>query len=354
MSIAMHGLRTVQNGAGKTVMKRMAACAAVAILYTAAAGGARADPAMLKFGYPGSPTSYVNTKGMTPWIEEVEKASGGTLNIKLYAGPTLGTIRNIYERTLANVAQISFATFGPITSEFPLVSVADLPFASEDTTVSSVALWRLYAKGLFGHEFDKVKVLALFNFPSSAINTNKPILALADLRGLKLAVESRLLAEITVAIGASPVTLTTTELYQAMNRGTVDGILIGWTAIKTFKLQEVTKDHLEVALGEAPAYVIMNKAAYDGLPNQARQAIDRYSGETFSRRLGANNAAAGRAEAKLVAAMPGQSTARLSPAQTALWKKRIEPVIDSWMKRTPGGAKVFAAYREEIAKLSAR
>jgi TRAP-type transport system periplasmic protein len=310
------------------------------------------EPASLKFGYPGSVTSYVNTKGMTPWIKAVETASGGTLKITLYAGPTLGTIRDIYERTLAGVAQISFATFGPIASQFPRTQVADLPFLSADTETSSVALWRLYEKGYFGHEYDKVKVLALFNFGSSILNSNKPVATLDDLKGMKLSVASRTLAEITVALGASPVTLTTTELYQAMSRGTVDGLLIGWTAIKTFKLQEVAKDHLELALGEAPAYVFMNKAAYAALPAKARRAIDENSGEKFSRKLGANNEAAGREESKLIAATAGQSVAQLSPAQKSMWRARIQPVIDAWVKRTPDGAKVLAAYRNEIRSLS--
>jgi TRAP-type transport system periplasmic protein len=333
---------------------RSIAAAALAALFVAAPSLARADEvATLKFGYPGSVTSYVNTEGMTPWIHDVEQAGGGALKITLYAGPTLGTIRDIYERTLAGVAQISFATFGPVASLFPRAQVAELPFISSDTKVSSIALWRLYEKGVFGHEFDKVKVLALFNFGSSALNTNKPVATIDDLKGMKLAVESRTLGDITTALGASPVTLTTTELYQAMSRGTVDGLLIGWTAIKTFKLEEVTKDHLSLALGEAPAYVFMNKAAYAALSPKAKQAIDRYSGETFSEKLGANNETAGRAEAKLLAAMPGQSVTTLAPTQAAIWKTRIQPVIDDWVKRTPDGAKVLAAYRAEIQKISA-
>ncbi|HEY3917480.1 MAG TPA: TRAP transporter substrate-binding protein [Stellaceae bacterium] len=334
-------------------MKRALALGALAMLLAAPARSARAaEPVQLKFGYPGSVSSYVNTKGMTPWLKAVNEASDGTLKITLYAGPTLGTIRDIYERTLAGVAQIAFATFGAITSQFPLVQVAELPFLSNDAEISSVALWRLYEKGLFGHEFDKVKVLALFNFESSALDTNKPVATIDDLRGLKLAVESRILGDMTVALGASPVTLTTTELYQAMSRGTVDGIFIGWTAIKTFKLQEVTKDHLELSLGEAPAYVIMNEAAYAALSAKAKAAIDKYSGESFSRKLGANNVAAGREEAQLVTGMAGQSVAKLSPAQETIWKARVEPIVDDWIKRTPDGAKVLAAYRDEIEKLA--
>lgn len=305
----------------------------------------------MKFGYPGSALSYVNTKGMTPWIHEVEKASDGTLRIKLFAGGTLATERNIYERTLNDVAQFSFGIFGPYAAQFPRTQVADLPFLSSDSRVSSIALWDLYAKGLLNPEFNKVKVLALFNFPSAVLNTNKPITTLADLKGMKLAVSTRPAANIAVALGAAPVTVSVPELYLGMNRGVADGVIISWTAVKTFKLAEVTKDHVNAPLGETPAFVFMNKAAYAALPAKAKAAVDKYSGEAFSERLGANNEAVNVAESKKVATEPGQSVTTLSAGQYKVWEARIRPVIKAWVKRVPDGAKILAAYRAEIKKI---
>jgi len=332
----------------------LAALTVVASLAAAAAIPARGEePITLKFGFPAPVTSYVNTEGMTPWLEQVEKASGGTLQIKLFAGPTLGTFRDIYERTLNGVSQISFGVFGPLANQFPRTQVTGLPFLSDNTKTSSVALWRLYAKGLLKPELDKVKVLALFNFPSSTLNTTKPVKSVEDLKGMKIAVSSRTLGEVAAALGASPVTLTPTELYQGMSRGVVDAVFVAWTAVKTFKLDEVTKDHLEVPVGEAPAYVFMNAATYASLPAKAKQAIDKLSGESFSERLGANNQAADDEESKLVATKPGHEVSRISDAQYAIWKTRIQPVVDEWIKTTPDGAKVYSAYQDELKRVTA-
>ena len=60
-----------------------------------------------------------------------------------------------------------------------------------------------------------------------------------------------------------------------------------------------------------------------------------------------------RGESKDVAAKKGQTVAKLTPEQYALWQKRIEPVINAWAKQTPDGAKVLAAYREELKKVHA-
>ncbi|HEY3917482.1 MAG TPA: TRAP transporter substrate-binding protein [Stellaceae bacterium] len=324
--------------------------ALVTSLLVAVPALARAEAVTLKFGFPAPVSSYVNTDGMTPWINDVEKASDGTLQIKLFAGPTLGTFRDIYDRTLANVAQISFGVFGTLASQFPRTQVSDLPFISDDTRTSSVALWRLYAKGLLNPEYDKVKVLALFTFPGSILNSNKSVKTLDGVVGMKLAVSSRTLGDIAVAMGGSPVTLTPTELYQGMSRGVVDGILVGWTAVKTFKLEEVTKQHLSLPLGAAPAFVFMNKTAYAALPPKAKAAIDKYSGEAFSDRLGIADENANREEAKYVASLPGQSVTKLSAEQYPLWEKRIHSVVESFEKTAPDGARLLAAYREEIKK----
>jgi TRAP-type C4-dicarboxylate transport system substrate-binding protein len=327
-----------------------ARCALALSLLFAAPALARAEPVTLKFGFPAPPTSYVNTEAMTPWINDVEKASGGTHNIKLFAGPVLGNFSNIYDRTVSNVAQISFGTFGAYASVFVRTQVSDLPFVNDDTRQSSVALWRLYAKGLLNPEYEKVKVLALFTFPGSILKTNKPIKTLDEVKGMKLAASSRTLGEIAIEMGAAPITLTPSDLYEAQNRRVVDGILVGWTAVKTFKLDDVTKDHLQLPLGEAPAFVFMNKSAYDELPAQAKAAIDKYSGESFSDRLGLANERANREEANHVASLAGQSVTKLAADQYPLWEKRIRPVIDQWVKATPDGQKVLAAFRDELKK----
>jgi hypothetical protein len=35
------------------------------------------------------------------------------------------------------------------------------------------------------------------------------------------------------------------------------------------------------------------------------------------------------------------------------WKQRVQPMLDEWVKTTPDGAHVLAAFRDEIAKVRA-
>jgi TRAP-type C4-dicarboxylate transport system substrate-binding protein len=310
-----------------------------------------AEPVELKFAFPAPPASFVNTKGMSPWIADVEKAAGDALKIKLFAGPTLGDFRVIYDRTLDGVTDISFGVFGALGGQFRQNSVSSLPFESRTTSEAGLAQWRLFATGVIADEFDKVKVLALFNFPSSHVHTKVPIKSVDDLKGLKFGVSSRETAQLAASLGATPISMIPPDLYMGVNRGTVDGVFTAWTAVQTFKLLEVTKFHLEAHLGMAPAFVFMNKASYARLPAQAREAIDRHAGEPFTRRLGKEVDQVDADMSREAAATPGHVVAEIPEDQVHQWRSRIKALVDAWVAETPDGANVLAAFRQEIQNI---
>jgi hypothetical protein len=48
--------------------------------------------------------------------------------------------------------------------------------------------------------------------------------------------------------------------------------------------------------------------------------------------------------------MPGHTLARLDPTEAAAWKRAAQPIVDKWVKTTPNGDKVLAAYIAEYDK----
>ena len=46
----------------------------------------------------------------------------------------------------------------------------------------------------------------------------------------------------------------------------------------------------------------------------------------------------------------GQKIDDLAPAEEAKWRQTAAPIIDAWVKSTPNGAAILAAFREEIGK----
>jgi TRAP-type C4-dicarboxylate transport system substrate-binding protein len=326
-----------------------AAVAACALMI----GAANADPVQLKFAFIGTPQDAMNQHGMLKWANLINQESGGEVEVKIFNGPVLGTLQNVYDRLTNGVVEIAFATVGPIVTQFPKSMVSSLPFETNNGREGSIALWRVQERGLLADEFAKVHPLAMIAFANVSFHSRKPIAKLEDVHGMKIATQSRLMGQVSEAFGGTPVTLAVNDFYQALSRGTVDAAATAWPAVKAFKIIEIVTTHIEEPLGGEGAFNAMNQETYAKLPAKARAAVDKYSGPVFSEWVGTaidESEEASRANAR---AMPDHKLVKLAPAEEARWKARVAPVTDAWVKATPNGAAVLAAYREEIAKVRA-
>jgi TRAP-type C4-dicarboxylate transport system substrate-binding protein len=320
----------------------------LAALGPLAPGAAEAQPASLRFAFPAPATSWVNTKGADHWIKEVQAASQGTLEIKLFPGLQLGTVRNLYDRTVAGVVDIAFGTFGELTGQFEKINVSVLPFETKDCFAAATSLWRLLATGVIADEFTKVKVLALFTFPGYALSTTRPVKTVEDLAGLKIITTTRTTAQGFGLLGAAPVSLTPPEIYPAIQRGVAHGTVISWVAIPIFKIEEVTRYDLDTPFGFGPSYFFMNHEVFARLPEAARRAIDAHSGAVLTDRLARACVGTGE-EARAGLAARGHEVSDLAPAEVERWKRILAPITEGWVKATPDGANVLAAFRREVA-----
>lgn len=326
--------------------------AALAVLGVIAVTSARADdPVQLKFANAVPPQALLNTQGLYPWMDEVNKEAGGAFEIKTFPGPGLANLANAYDRTTNGVTEIAWGIFGPISSQFPKTSVYSLPFETKTGTEAAIGLWRLFANGTVSDEFAKVHLLGLAPFPGIYLHTKKQIRTMADLQGVKLGLDGRVISRTIENLGGTPVAIPISDFYPSLSRGTIDGSAGAWSGVLTFKLFEVTNHHLEVALGNDAGYVVMNKDAYDRLPQSAKSVLDRHTGEVLTKRLvkAVDNSNAFARDK--VAAEPGQTIAQLAPDEEARWVAKVAPVIDEWTKSVPDGGKVLAAFREEIRKI---
>ena len=319
-----------------------------------AIGGARAEePAQLKFNFMPPPFSPYIAQAIGPWMEGVKARSDGAVEAKLFPGGQLANYNNVLERITNGVVEVSYGIFGNLGNQFPKASVAVLPFEAEDAETPSVVLWRLYERGLISDGLDVVRPLALFVFPYSGLHAAKPIRTLDDMKGQKIGVFGRQLGEMVELLGGTPIALQPTEIYQSLSRGLVVGTLFGWAGVPTFKLQEVAAQHLDVPLGNSPGFIIMNKDAYAKLPDKGKAAIDAESYEKFSRAFGNSGDRQAEAARTKIKETEGQSVYRLAPAEQAKWQERLKPLSEDWVRSTPNGAAILAAYREELAKVRA-
>jgi TRAP-type C4-dicarboxylate transport system substrate-binding protein len=323
-----------------------------------AAVSASADPVQLKLATFGPPDSYFYVEVLIPWLEAVNKDSEGTLNIKYFGGGVLGNAGNMYDAALTGAADIAWALPGTVPGKFVKTSVAELPFSYDSSEVGSVALWRLYEKGVIASDFDEVKLFGLTAWPGADVQTkSKKVMRLEDFKGLKIRAQGHWQAATVTAFDATPVNVPIDEVYQALDRGVIDGVWGSLVLTREFRVNEIAHYFLEAPLNGGSGMLIMKRESFEKLPAAAKAAMEKHSGEALSRALGKSNDG----EVKRVEALLADEAGKgkidppytLSPEEFARWRKAAEPVSDAWAKGVPGGAAILAAFRAEAASLKA-
>jgi TRAP-type C4-dicarboxylate transport system substrate-binding protein len=335
----------------RSLPMRAVLCLAAALSVVSAA---RADePVTLRMAIPGGGTfSPTWSQMQQPWIEAVEKDSGGALKLQPFFGNSLADLFNIYDRVVSGVADIGNGVQGSIGGKFPGSSVVELP-SDINAREGAAAFWKIYQDGLIAKEYEGVKLLALFVYPQSFLNASKPVARLEDAKGLRFATLTKADARMAQLLGGAPLSTNPVEVYQILQHRGADGVIIGWLGLVGFKLAEVTDHHLVVGLGSGGGFLMMNKDAYAKLPAKAKAALDKHSGYEASRdafgaaldRIYANSQA-------IVRGQPNQAIATLSPADEAKYQKTlVAPLNADWQKNVPNGAAIFATYRAEAARV---
>jgi TRAP-type C4-dicarboxylate transport system substrate-binding protein len=315
---------------------------------------ARADePITLRFAMTSPQAGWSWQKWFEPiWIPQVEKGSHGTLKIQPYFGSTLANMVNAYDRTVNGVADLAYSVTGTMRGKFPKTNVIELPNDANGKEASG-AMWKLYESGLTASEFADVVPLYLYVYSQSVFHFQKPVTRLEDIKGMKIGATSKVSADSIERLGAAPVTTNPGEMYEVLQRRTITGMAMGWNGVLSFKLPEVTNYHLNVQLGSGGGFMILNKATYAKLPAEAKAAIDANSGYGPSKAFGMVIDANAAEQFATVSKMPGQTQAFLAPEEKVRWQARYGSLIDEWVKGTPNGAAVLAAYRKGIADIRA-
>lgn len=328
------------------------AATAVALLVTSAA--ADADEVVLKYATLNPPGSAVTREWNLPWVEKINEAGKGALKIEVFPGEALANNLNVYDRVLADVAQMAWGIPIYFTGKFKLTNVTGLPFLGGNAEAQSTAFWRLYAKGAFGDEYSEIRPLVMIGLPQSGIHmASKPMRTLDDFKGTKFRTGSKIAGDIILALGGTPISIQVGEMTQALQRGLVEGVIMPWTAFNPFRLDEVTHYHVDVPFGGGPIFIFMAKKRYEALPAAAKKAIDDNSGEATSRDFGKWWDGEDKKTRDRVSALPGHTVVTLPKDEYDRWAARVQTVLDEWGKSISGGAEVIAQYKQEIANVQA-
>ncbi len=333
--------------------------AAAAVLGAPHLSGLAQQTVTLKFHTFMAPMSNVWLTMHKPWMEKVEKDSGGRIKFEGYPAMQLGgTPVQLYDQARDGVVDIVWTLPGNTAGRFPRIEVFELPFMMNNAEATSKAYWE-YMQTQAPDEFKDTHVIALHvHGPGVFHSSNKQIKSAADLKGMKVRGATRLITKMLGSVGATPVGMPLPAITDAMSKGTIDACAIPWEVVPSIKVHELSKFHSEFdntggALYTTTFVMAMNKAKYDSLAPDLKRVIDANSGMAASAWLGKTqqgNDPVGRK----TAVDRGNTIYQFTAAQREEFIKLSSNVDDEWVadmdKRGFKGAQLLSAAKSLIAK----
>lgn len=271
-------------------------------------------------------------KGLNAMLEAIQKETQGQLNVRLNLGGTLPiTATNITQAVADNVVQMGDDAF--FVGSVPVGGVVRLPMFLAKR-VDFEKAWEIEAPYLKA-EYDKkgVVLLGRYIFPENVMWSRKKLTTLADVQGQKIRVISPEQAEFIKLLGGIPVTLGTSEVAAAIDRGVIDGALTASSGYG-YVWRDLLKYSYRLNVSFIDSLILVNKGAWEKLQPAVRTKVQAIVDE-HTRKIGAAMAAED-AELTKKLADSGITITEPSSADLAEAEKRVMPYWKEWGEKRGG------------------
>jgi TRAP-type C4-dicarboxylate transport system substrate-binding protein len=205
---------------------------------------------------PGHPFSRADQR----WMAFVEERSGGTLRIRpSWSGALLSSEHSLLELR-HGVVDIGLITPIYVKGGVHLVRAQSGFYIGARSIEQQVALYRCLARSheQYARELEGLVILAVQggNLPG-IVTRDRPVATLADLRGMRIRVPTELL-NVMRDLGADPVNMPMGDVYSALAKGIIDGVVAPTDTFNALHLAEVAKYYTRMAVprGAYPARAI--------------------------------------------------------------------------------------------------
>jgi tripartite ATP-independent transporter DctP family solute receptor len=208
--------------------------------------------------------------------KEVEARTNGRYKIQAFYSGSLGAEREAVEAVQLGTQELTWTSTGPIPNFVPEVKVFDVPFLFRD-----YAHARAVMDGQIGQDMLKkfeskgMKALAWGeNGFRHMTNSKRAVNAPEDLKGLKMrTMENPVHIQAYKGFGIIPTPMAFTEVFTALQQGTVDGQENPLSVITANKFEQVQKYMSLTGHVYSPGVFLMNKATFDKLSDADKKAF---------------------------------------------------------------------------------
>lgn len=297
--------------------------------------------------------SMVVRGALLPWMEGVTKEVGDEVEFKGYWGGSLGrNPEKYFDLVKDGVADVAMMLPGYTPGRFPGFAISELPLLSKSGAEIGQAHWKMFEAGYF-KGFEEVKVIGVFGTEPFRIHTRNELKSGDDIKGLKVRAAGPIMSSSLSHLGAVPVGIPLNEATEALSRGVVDGVLIGYSGIGIYKMDSIARYHYEPTLGSSVAVVAMNKKTWNSLSPRVKAAMEKYGGLEMAKVGGRLIDSEG---AMFLSKMKKSGDHHFIEANKEIQEKGMEafrPVHDEWIKSNEDGQAKYDAYLKFLSEIRA-
>lgn len=260
------------------------------------------------------------------FAELVEEYSGGTIEVEHFPDNQLGDDKTVVENTQIGEVDIAVASTSSIATVYPDYYLYDTPylFLNQDEVYEVGFGGEAGKKIMEGVDSIGLKGVAMWeNGFRNYTNNDREIKSPADVKGQKIrTMENEIHLKAWTALGANPTPMAFSELFTALQQGTVDGQENPLGIIASNKFFEVQKYISLTQHVYTPYCVVMNPDVYASFSDEQREAFDKAMAEATAFQIEESH----KADAESVDLMKeaGCEITELTEAEKAEFQKVVE------------------------------
>jgi TRAP-type C4-dicarboxylate transport system substrate-binding protein len=270
------------------------------------------------------------------WAEQVNKMSGGRLELTVHSGGSLLSGEEVYRGVQSGVVDIGHYVVDS-RDGFILNLIMSLPFMGwpEQHEADDLYLDLLNGSKDMQAEWEGVTIISVMMMPPTHIHTIKEeVVVPGDIRGMKIMGAETMTVAAAEAAGATPVQIDIMEMAPALNTGLIGGIMNHMPVLNVFGALELCKTHTifgDGGINMTPMFVIMNTKKLNKLPPDLKKLI-MDSGSIWHNKFKEMDSA-DQMKSKQDAEGWGHKITYLTPEQIKVWYDLVKgPVHDKWIQ----------------------
>lgn len=216
------------------------------------------------------------TVAMQHFKSELEARSNGKVQVRLYPDSGLGNEEDMLDHVRRGTVQVALVS-SVLSRAEPRVTSMEMPYIIQSWDQARRVYLGDGLSLLTGEYSQRTQVQIKGVFPQGfrQISSRFPIRNYSDFQGWKLRVPSNeAFLRIFSAVGAVPVPIPFTELYQSMKQRIVDGQDSPYSTVRAGSYSSVQANILETGHAFSVAFVLVNGRFYNQLPKDLRTLFD--------------------------------------------------------------------------------